>query len=213
MPAFSTPLKLGAVFVKASTISSLDNRPAIALSFLILVRIRRFQRRRGRPRLRHDETTGVHGNAPRPDASPDAQGHASRRRLRFQHKGRTTVIDVAKRAGSFATLLTAVDKAGLTALLEGDGPFTLFAPNEAAFADLPDGALQELLADKAKLTALLKYHLVADRVSAADVLTKRTLETASGQELPTSDLSVIRADIRAGNGIIHVVDKVLLPSG
>jgi len=98
-------------------------------------------------------------------------------------------------------------------LLEGDDPFTLFAPNEAAFADLPDGALQELLADKAKLTALLKYHVVADRVSAADVLTKRTLETASGQELPTSDLGVIRADIRARNGIIHVVDKVLLPSG
>jgi len=128
-------------------------------------------------------------------------------------KAAPTLIDVAKRSGRFATLLSAVEKAGLTALLEGDGPFTLFAPSEAAFADLPDGALQELLADKVKLTAVLKYHLVADRVSATDVITKRTLETASGQQLPTSDLSVIRADVRAGNGIIHVVDKVLLPSG
>jgi uncharacterized surface protein with fasciclin (FAS1) repeats len=127
-----------------------------------------------------------------------------------QHYGR---VDVAKRSGRFVTLFSAVEKAGLTALLEGDGPFTLFAPNEAAFADLPYGALQELLADKVKLTALLKYHLVANRVSAADVLTQRTLETASGQELPTSDLSVIRADIGAGNCIIHVVDKVLVPSG
>jgi uncharacterized surface protein with fasciclin (FAS1) repeats len=134
-------------------------------------------------------------------------GHASNK------KAKSTVIDVAERAGGFATLLGAVEKAGLTALLEGDGPYTLFAPNETAFADLPEGALQELLADKAKLTALLKYHLIAGHVSAADVLTKRSLETVSGQALPTSDLSVIRADIRAGNGTIHTVDKVLLPSG
>jgi uncharacterized surface protein with fasciclin (FAS1) repeats len=123
-----------------------------------------------------------------------------------------TVVSVAKKAGNFTTLLAAVEKAGLTGLLEGNGPFTLFAPHEDAFAELPDGALDELLADKAKLTALLKYHLVTDRVSAADILTTSALETASGQELPTNDLRIIRADIKAGNGIIHVVDKVLLPS-
>jgi uncharacterized surface protein with fasciclin (FAS1) repeats len=124
-----------------------------------------------------------------------------------------SVIDVAKGAGKFSTLLTAVDTAGLTALLEGDGPYTLFAPTDAAFEGLPDGALDALLADEAKLTAVLKRHVVPGRVTAAEILTSTTLETASGEALPTDGLSVIRADIRARNGVIHVVDAVLLPSG
>jgi len=124
-----------------------------------------------------------------------------------------SVISVAKRAGEFGTLLTAVEAAGLTALLEGNGPFTLFAPTDAAFKKLPEGALQELLADKAKLTAILRYHVIPGRVTAAEILSSQTLKTASGQDLPTGDLGVVRADIPAGNGIIHVVEKVLLPSG
>ncbi|MFZ0788425.1 MAG: fasciclin domain-containing protein [Chromatiaceae bacterium] len=124
-----------------------------------------------------------------------------------------SVVSVAKRAGEFGTLLTAVEAAGLTALLEGNGPFTLFAPTDAAFKNLPEGALQELLADKAKLTAILRYHVVPGRVTAAEILSSQTLKTASGQDLPTGDLGVVRADIPAGNGIIHVVEKVLLPSG
>jgi len=124
-----------------------------------------------------------------------------------------TVISVAKRAGEFGTLLTAVEAAGLTALLEGNGPFTLFAPSDAAFKKLPEGALQELLADKAKLTAILRYHVVPGRVTAAEILSSQTLKTASGQDLPTGDLGVVRADIPAGNGIIHVVEQVPLPSG
>lgn len=123
-----------------------------------------------------------------------------------------SVVSVAKRAGEFGTLLTAVEAAGLTALLEGNGPFTLFAPTDAAFKKLPEGALQELLADKAKLTAILRYHVVPGRVTAAEILSSQTLKTASGQELPTGDLGVVRADVPAGNGIIHVVEKVLLPS-
>lgn len=123
------------------------------------------------------------------------------------------VLAVAKRSGNFSTLLKAIDTAGLGGLLAGDGPFTLFAPTDAAFENLPEGALQELLADKAKLTALLKYHLVPGRVSAADILSSESLETTSGQELPTSDLGVVRADVPARNGVVHVVDKVLLPSG
>jgi uncharacterized surface protein with fasciclin (FAS1) repeats len=122
-----------------------------------------------------------------------------------------SVVQVAKAAGDFGTLLTAIEAAGLTGLLEGDGPYTLFAPTDAAFRELPDGALQELLADEGKLTALLKYHLVPGRVPATEVLTSRTLKTASGQALPTSDLRVTRADIRARNGIVHVVDSVVLP--
>ncbi len=122
-----------------------------------------------------------------------------------------SVISVAKQAGKFGTLLTAVDAAGLTALLEGNGPFTLFAPTDDAFKKLPDGTLQELLADKNKLTALLKYHVVPNRVTALQILESRELSTASGQKLPTSDLSVVRADIAARNGTIHVIDKVLQP--
>jgi hypothetical protein len=127
-------------------------------------------------------------------------------------RGAPSVVVVAKRAGDFGTLLTAVEAAGLTALLEGKGPFTLFAPTDAAFKKLPKGALQELLADKAKLTAILRYHVVPGRVAAADILSSQTLKTASGQDLPTGDLGVVRADVPAGNGIIHVVDKVLLPA-
>lgn len=94
-------------------------------------------------------------------------------------RGAPRVVAIAKRAGDFGTLLTAVEAAGLTALLEGKGPFTLFAPTDAAFKKLPEGALQELLADKAKLTAILRYHVVPGRVAAADILSSQTLKTAS----------------------------------
>jgi len=127
-------------------------------------------------------------------------------------KAGPSVIEVAKRAGEFGTLLTAMEAAGLTGLLEGDGPYTLFAPTDAAFKKLPDGALQELLGDKDKLTAILKQHVVPGRTTALEILESRELKTASGQELQTADLSVVRADIPARNGIIHVVDKVLLPA-
>ena len=199
--------------MKASTITRVYKQPTIALSFVALFALAAFSDiadARGCGMMKPPAHMGIPTG---PMYYPMHRGMRHGGGYASEMKTAPTLIDVAKRSGRFATLLSAVEKAGLTALLEGDGPFTLFAPNEAAFADLPDGALQELLADKVKLTAILKYHLVADRVSAADVLTKRTLETASGQELPTSDLSVIRADIKAGNGIIHVVDKVLLPSG
>lgn len=194
-------------------ITGVDTRPAIALSFLTLVALATFSGTVDARGCGMMKPPAYMRMPPGPMHFPMHRGMRHGGGYASHMKAKSTVIDVARRTGSFTTLLAAVEKAGLTALLEGNGPFTLFAPNEAAFADLPDGALQELLADKTKLTALLKYHLVADRVSAVDILTKRTLETASGQELPTSDLSVIRADIRAGNGIIHVVDKVLLPSG
>jgi len=128
-------------------------------------------------------------------------------------KAGPSVVDIARGAGEFGTLLTALDAAGLTGLLEGDGPYTLLAPTDAAFKKLPPGALQELLGDKAKLVALLKYHVVPGRVSAAEILQSQELKTASGQPLPTKDLSVIRADVPARNGMIQVLDAVLLPSG
>ena len=128
-------------------------------------------------------------------------------------KAGPSVVAIARGAGEFGTLLTALDAAGLTGLLEGDGPYTLLAPTDAAFKKLPPGALQELLGDKAKLVALLKYHVVPGRVSAAEILQSQELKTASGQPLPTKNLSVIRADVPARNGMIQVLDAVLLPSG
>mgnify|MGYP003572656409 CR=1 FL=1 len=199
--------------MRVNTIFRVDPRPAIAISFpspVVLAAFSATVDARGCGMMKPPAYMGM---------PPGSMHHPMHRGMRLgggyapYAKARPTVISVARQAGGFTTLIAAIEKAGLTGLLEGEGPFTLFAPNDAAFANLPDGALDELLADKDKLTALLKYHLVPDSVPAASVLTKRTLETASGQELPTSDLSVVRADIRAGNGIIHVLDKVLLPSG
>jgi uncharacterized surface protein with fasciclin (FAS1) repeats len=206
-------LLLGAILLKVKTISAVDIRLTMAFSFLSLIALAAFSGTADARGCGMMKPPAYMGMRPGPTHYPMHRGMRHGGGYAPYARGKSTVISVARQAGNFTTLLAAVEKAGLTGLLEGDGPFTLFAPNEAAFADLPDGALDELLADKAKLTALVKYHLVANRVSAADVLEKRTLNTASGQELPTSDISVTRADIRAGNGIIHVVDKVLLPSG
>ena len=123
-----------------------------------------------------------------------------------------SVVSVAKRSGDFGTLLTMVEAAGLTGLLEGDGPFTLFAPTDEAFKDLPEGALQELLADEARLAEVLKMHVVPGRVSAVQILESRELKTASGETVTTAEIRVKRADIPARNGVVHVVDRVILPS-
>ena len=149
--------------------------------------------------------------SPMPYPAPRAMSYGGG--YAMAHPAGPSVVTLAKQAGEFGTLLTAVEAAGLTGLLEGQGPYTLLAPTDAAFKILPEGALQEVLADKERLTALLKQHVVPGRVSAADILQKRELKTASGDQLPTVDISVIRADIPARNGIIHVIDKVIMPSG
>jgi len=202
--------------MNTNTMTRIDIRPAAALSFLMLAALAAFSGNAD-ARCGMMKPTGYMG-AP-PGMPPHRMHHPKHRCMHHGKrdargmKAGPSVIAVAMRAGGFSTLLAAVEKAGLTGLLEGDGPFTLFAPTDAAFENLPEGALAELLADKAKLTALLKYHVVPGRATAADILTKRTLETASGQALPTANLGVIRADIRARNGVIHVVDHVLLPTG
>ncbi len=199
--------------MKTRTVSRVDARPA-ALTFLfVLVTLAAVTSTAEARSCGTMKPPGYMGMPMRPmphpmhRAKPYGAGYADAR------KGGPDVLAVAKRAGDFSTLLTAVKAAGLGGLLEGEGPYTLFAPTDAAFEKLPEGALQELLADKEKLTALLKYHVVLGRISAADVLSSKSLETASGQDLPTTDLGVVRADVRARNGVIHVVDKVLLPSG
>lgn len=199
--------------MKAHTLAGIDTRPAVASTLLVLAALGLYS-----------GTADARGcgimKPPMPAGMPMGPMHYPMPRYMapgyydsgYDTGAKATVISVAKRAGDFATLLTAIEAANLTALLEGDGPFTLFAPTDAAFRALPEGALQALLADKEKLIEVLKYHLVPGRVSSTDVLMSRTLKTASDQALPTSELRVIRADVKAGNGVIHVVEKVLLPA-
>jgi uncharacterized surface protein with fasciclin (FAS1) repeats len=128
------------------------------------------------------------------------------------------IVDTAVAAGSFKTLVTAVQAAGLVDTLKGKGPFTVFAPTDEAFAKIPKADLDALLKDKAKLTAVLTYHVVAGKVMAKDVKPGKvktvqggelTLATAGG--VTVDGAKVVKADIEADNGVIHVVDTVLLP--
>jgi uncharacterized surface protein with fasciclin (FAS1) repeats len=130
------------------------------------------------------------------------------------------IVETARDAGSFTTLLAAVDATGLGETLAEGGPFTVFAPSDEAFAKLPAGTVESLLADPAKLTEVLTYHVVPGRVTAADAAGLSSAPTVQGSDLPIStdggvhvgDASVVSADIEAGNGLIHVIDRVLLPA-
>jgi uncharacterized surface protein with fasciclin (FAS1) repeats len=132
------------------------------------------------------------------------------------------IIDTAVAAGSFKTLAAAVTAAGLVPTLKGAGPFTVFAPTDEAFAKLPAGTVEALLADLPKLTAILTYHVVAGKVMAADVMTMdgKSAATVNGAmvSISTNDRvhlnglsKVVTTDIECTNGVIHVIDSVLLP--
>ena len=128
------------------------------------------------------------------------------------------IVDTAVAAGSFKTLVTAVQAAGLVDTLKGPGPFTVFAPTDAAFAKIPKAQLDALLADKAKLTAVLTYHVVPGKVMAKDVKAGK-VKTVQGSELTISTTggvkvdaaNVVTTDVAASNGVIHVIDTVVLP--
>jgi uncharacterized surface protein with fasciclin (FAS1) repeats len=129
------------------------------------------------------------------------------------------IVDTAVAAGSFKTLAAALKAAGLIETLKGKGPFTVFAPTDAAFAKVPKADLDALLADKAKLTAVLTYHVVAGNVMAKDVKPGK-VKTVQGSELTLATggggvtvdgANVVKADIVADNGVIHVIDSVVLP--
>lgn len=128
------------------------------------------------------------------------------------------IVDTAVAAGNFKTLATALTAAGLVDTLKGKGPFTVFAPTDAAFAKIPKADLDALLKDKAKLTAVLTYHVVAGKVMAADVKAGK-VKTVQGSELTVSTTGgvmvdkakVTATDIVADNGVIHVIDSVILP--
>ncbi|MCE2915803.1 MAG: fasciclin domain-containing protein [Rubrivivax sp.] len=128
------------------------------------------------------------------------------------------IVDTAVAAGNFKTLATALQAAGLVETLKGKGPFTVFAPTDAAFAKIPKADLDALLKDKAKLTAVLTYHVVAGKVMAKDVKAGEvktvqggslTLATTGG--VTVNNAKVVQADIVASNGVIHVIDTVVLP--
>jgi uncharacterized surface protein with fasciclin (FAS1) repeats len=128
------------------------------------------------------------------------------------------IVDTAVAAGDFKTLAVALQKAGLIDTLKGKGPFTVFAPTDAAFAKLPKSDLDALLADKSKLASVLTYHVVPGTVMAKDVKAGK-VKTAQGSALTLSTsngvmvdgANVVKTDIVADNGVIHVIDSVILP--
>ena len=132
------------------------------------------------------------------------------------------IVDTAIGAGSFTTLVAAVAAAGLVETLRGEGPFTVFAPTDEAFAKLPVGTVESLLLpeSKEKLIAVLTYHVVAGKVLASDVVKLKSAKTVNGKEVSIkfSDkgvmvdaAKVVTTDIEASNGVIHVIDSVILP--
>lgn len=136
------------------------------------------------------------------------------------HGTKKDIVDTAIEAGSFNTLVTAVQAAGLVETLKGDGPFTVFAPTDAAFAAIPKADLEALLADREKLTAVLTYHVVSGKVMAADVVGLDSATTVQGSDIDievagggvtVDGANVVTTDIETSNGVIHVIDAVIMP--
>jgi len=129
------------------------------------------------------------------------------------------IVDTAVAAGTFTTLVAAVEAAGLVETLKGEGPFTVFAPTDEAFAALPEGTVEGLLADPEALAAILTYHVVPGKVMSADLtdgmmattVEGRDITIAVGDNVTVGPATVTAADIEASNGVIHVIDSVLLP--
>jgi uncharacterized surface protein with fasciclin (FAS1) repeats len=165
----------------------------------------------------------VHSGAYAPGAAhPVGMGYGG---YKDRHASKTAIakpniVDTAKAAGSFNTLLSALNATDLTGVLEGEGPFTVFAPTDEAFAKIPKADLDALLADKEKLTAVLTYHVVPGKVTAADVAKLDSATTVQGGSITidSSDgvkvngATVVKADVMASNGVIHVIDTVIMPN-
>jgi uncharacterized surface protein with fasciclin (FAS1) repeats len=156
-------------------------------------------------------------------AADCSASHSSKKKEKVSttaQAGTQNIVEVAVAAGSFQTLVTAVKAAGLAETLSGPGPFTVFAPTDAAFAALPAGTVEGLLADKAALTRVLTYHVVAGEVlasalpgtpSAATVEGSRVTFSLDGGQARINGARIVTTDIRASNGVIHVIDAVILP--
>lgn len=139
-----------------------------------------------------------------PATSPKGSGEAA-------EADPKSIVETAVAAGQFATLVSAVKAADLADTLSGAGPFTVFAPTDAAFQKLPEATISGLLNDTVALKDVLTYHVVSGRQTAADLLEQGAVETLNGSELTLSQLSVAKADVPASNGVIHILDEVLLP--
>ena len=143
------------------------------------------------------------------------------RPMKAEAQPKSDLVETAVAAGSFQTLVAAVQAAGLVDTLKGPGPFTVFAPNDEAFAKLPAGTVEDLLKpeNKDKLTRILTYHVVPGRVLAKDVVKMHRAETVAGAPLKIdafsgvkiNEANVLKTDISASNGVIHVIDSVLMP--
>ena len=150
------------------------------------------------------------------DNSAIADGHGD-------HSVQGDIIEVANQSGSFNTLSAAIEAAGLTETLKGDGPFTVFAPTDAAFAKLPEGTVETLLLpeNRDQLVAVLTYHVVPGKVTSDQVVTLASAKTVNGQSVSISTQSgtvmvdnatISAVDVLASNGVIHVIDEVILPN-
>lgn len=138
------------------------------------------------------------------------------------HEMSADIVDTAAQAGQFETLVAAVEAAGLVETLKGDGPFTVFAPNDEAFAALPEGTVDDLLKPENRdtLEAVLTYHVVPGKIMAEDAMGADSVTTVQGQDLTVTTMdgqvmineaTVIQPDVEASNGVIHVIDGVLMP--
>ena len=136
--------------------------------------------------------------------------------------GTKDIVDTAVSAGQFSTLVAALQAAGLVEALKGAGPFTVFAPTDEAFSKLPEGTVDELLTPEkqSQLQEILKYHVASGKAMAGDVVALDLVETLTGDSLPiqvsgdtvmVGDATVIQTDIECSNGVIHVIDSVLIP--
>lgn len=139
--------------------------------------------------------------------------------LADNHAHGLDIVDIAVANGNFTTLVAAVEAAGLVETLKGEGPFTVFAPTDEAFAALPEGTVEALLNDIPALTAILTYHVVPGAVMSGDLSDGMMAETVNGQSVTITlgdavmvdGATVVTADIEASNGVIHVIDSVILP--
>lgn len=152
--------------------------------------------------------------------SPKALKKASAIPSQEMTKMEKDIVETAVAAGEFKTLVTAVKAAGLVETLSGEGPFTVFAPTDAAFAALPEGTIESLLKDKEKLTSILTYHVIPGKVTASDVVKVTSAETVNGESVAISasgkgvtidDAKILTTDIMCSNGVIHVIDAVIMP--
>lgn len=148
------------------------------------------------------------------------QDYISKDNNHFEVTIMKNLVETAVEAGNFKTLVKAVQEAGLVDTLSDEGPFTVFAPTDEAFSKLPEGTIENLLKDREKLTEILTYHVVPNKVMSEEVVKLRNAQTVNGKEITidtkngvkVDKATVIKPDIECSNGVIHVIDEVLVPS-